>query len=393
MLRVGLLVNPIAGLGGEVALKGSDGAAVQEEARRRGGHPRAGERAREFLRHCDELVADGEIEWLTRGGEMGETHLASRPHTTVGSPAAGEADAPTSVIDTHEAVRDLYRAGIDLLVFVGGDGTARDVLAALTNEAGDATHTVVLGIPAGVKMHSGVFAVTPRTGAMLLADLVCGRLLAKVNREVRDYDEASDDLSIKRYGELSVPEAGGYLQHTKIGGKESEPLVLEEISADIVERDLDQALVVVGPGSTCRAIKERLGITTTLRGFDVRVPSGDTHADVDARTLVELLRSARGSDKRVHLIVSFTRAQGFLFGRGNQQLTSEFLGELVWPGEVIIVGSRTKLDSLDGRPLLVDTGDQALDDAFEGIVEILCGYDDRLLHRLTANPSAAEPAA
>lgn len=276
---------------------------------------------------------------------------------------------PSTALDTRIAAQAALDAGADFLLFVGGDGTARDVLAAV------GTKVPVLGIPAGVKMHSGVFAVTPRSAAMIMDLLLSGGLVASVSRDVRDFDPAgssSDEIVVTAFGELRVPEAGGYMQQTKIGGKESEPLAVQEICAWVVEQLPAHRDVILGPGSTCLAIKQALGLTGTLRGCDVLTAAGEHRLDVAADQLESL--------QTPYLIVSFTRGQGFLFGRGNQQLSAPLLARLDPAQDVCVVGTRTKLNSLQQRPLLVDTGDAALDAKLVGLIEVVAGYEDALLY-------------
>lgn len=366
-LRFGLLVNPVAGIGGSVALKGSDGTAVQAEARQRGGTPRGLDRARRAL---SAAARAAEVRWFTWGGEMGERVLAELGLTFEVLGAAG--DCPTAA-DTREAAQTLQARGIDLLVFAGGDGTARDLLTALGGSL------PVLGIPAGVKMHSGVFATTPERAGALIDALVEGGLVSLVEREVRDLDEAAiraGEIRPRYFGELPVPEPGGYLQHTKERGVESEPLAINEIVAEVVERLADEELpVVLGPGSTLGAIKQALGFDGSLLGFDVWRAGALVAQDVDARWLDAEITAGR-------LILSFTRGQGFLLGRGNQQLAPGFLRRLgrqsLW-----VVGTRTKLRSLEGRPLLMDTDDPQLDRQWAGLIEVITGYEDSLLYRLS----------
>lgn len=366
-LKLGFLINPVAGIGGAVALKGSDGTEVQQEARARGGQPRGADRAERALasaRHA------GEICWLTWAGNMGENVLAARglAFQVIGA-AAGD---PTSA-DTRQAALALQDAGVDLLVFSGGDGTARDLLDALGQSL------PVLGIPAGVKMHSGVFATTPERAGALLDALVDGGLVSLVPREVRDLDEsaiAEGQIRPRYFGELMVPEPGGFLQHTKERGVESEPLAVNEIVAEVVERLAEEAApVVLGPGSTLHAVKAALGFDGSLLGFDVWRAGQVIARDVDAAWLEAELAEAR-------LVLSFTRGQGFLIGRGNQQLAPGFLARIgrqsLW-----VVGTRTKLKSLRGRPLLIDTDDPALDRSWSGLVEVITGYQDALLYRLS----------
>lgn len=366
MLHVGVLVNPIAGVGGKVALKGSDGVAIQKRAFAAGGEARGGER---LLRMLDSLgVAAQEYRWSTWGGVMGENWfaLAGIKATVIGKP-----DVPSTSADTRQAALELRASGVDLLIFAGGDGTARDILEAI----GDSLP--VLGIPAGVKMHSGVFATTPSVAADVVQRLRSGGLVSSTLREVCDIDEAAlrmGEVKPRSYGELRVPEAGGFVQHTKVAGRENELLAVEEIVADIVERLAgEKDPVVLGPGSTLSAIKRALGMKATLLGVDVWLGGDQLGRDVSGEWLENNVRSPI-------LILSFTRAQGFLIGRGNQQLTPAFLRQ-VDKSRIWVVGTRSKLKSLAGRPLLLDTNDAQLDESLTGMIEVIAGYEDRLWYR------------
>lgn len=365
-------MNPVAGIGGAVALKGSDGADLQAQARARGGRFLAGQRALECLQQlrAQSPLSAAHLHWVSVAAPMGAQCFPDETwsHELVDI----QPQSPTTGRDTRQAAQALLQAGVDLLVFVGGDGTARDILAAIGRQV------PVLGIPAGVKMHSGVFAVTPRTAALLLAELLQGGWVAPVLREVRDYDEtsAAGEMQVRTYGELLVPEISGYLQQTKVGGKESEPLALQDICAQVLETLPEDRDVVIGPGSTCLAIKQALGVDGTLRGVDVRTRAGEVRLDVPADVLESL--------DQPFLVVSFSRGQGFLFGRGNQQFSVTFLRRLRWPEDVLVVGTRTKLNTLQHRPLLLDTGDAALDEQLSGLVAVVSGYEDQLLYRLSA---------
>jgi predicted polyphosphate/ATP-dependent NAD kinase len=381
MLRIGLIVNPIAGLGGPAALKGSDSVAIQQAARARGVQPRAGERTAAALR--DLLAERQQLEFLTWGGAMGTDVLRELGFDAV---VLGVPHEPTNADDTRAAARALVAAGIDLLLFAGGDGTARDLSALLP------ARLPVIGIPAGVKMHSGVFAVTPADVAALVRRLLRGELVSARLAEVRDVDEAElreGRVMARYYGELWVPGIGGYLQHVKSGGREVEALVLEEIAAGIAERLADErGCVILGPGSTVAAIKVRLGIEATLLGFDALRGGVAWARDLDAAALAGLI------DAATIVVLSFSRGQGFLLGRGNQQLTPELLRRI--PREHLwVVGSRSKLATLQGRPLLLDSGAPDVDAKFSGLVEIVSGYDDALLYRVghrdtaSATPSSA----
>ena len=368
MLRIGVVVNPIAGIGGPTAMKGSDGVEIQRAALARGATPRANERLRAAFAPL--LPRSREFALVAWGGAMGADALRA---TGFDVEVLGKPPENSSAADTRIAARAMVEHGIDLLVFAGGDGTARDLVEALP------AHVPVIGVPAGVKMHSGVFVVTPRDAADLIARLLDGGWVAADVAEVRDIDEAAlraGRVATQFHGELSVPRVGGYLQHVKAGGREVEELVLAEIAEEAAKRIATHpATVVLGPGSTVAAVKRRLGIEPTLLGFDVVRDGHLLAADADAARLEELV------DEQTVLVISFTRGQGFLIGRGNQQLTPTILRRLAREN-IWIVASRTKLLSLDGRPLLVDSGADDVDARLRGVVTIISGYEDALFYRV-----------
>lgn len=370
MLHIGLLVNPHAGLGGSVALKGSDGVVAQALAL--GAQPRSLPRSRRAIKALAKV--DSQIRWSTWGGPMGAHALAGivPRFRTLGS-----ATGASSATDTQTAAAALLDAGVDLLLVAGGDGTMRDLLSVVGEQV------PVLGIPCGVKMHSGVFATTPEQAGALLVRLVEGGLVRATRAEVRDQDESQlreGSVATRFFGELLVPALGGFLQQTKEGGKENEALAVAEIVAELQEQLTTPA--IIGPGSTCAAIKEALGITPTLLGFDAW--DGQQQVLQDA-TAVQLEKWADGLDQRPMLVLSFTRSQGFLLGRGNQQLSSTLVKQLV-PHHLKVVATRSKLLTLSGQPLLVDTNDPVLDESLSGLIQITVGYDDYLWYRLSDSP-------
>ncbi|NND68594.1 MAG: ATP-NAD kinase, partial [Halioglobus sp.] len=261
MLHIGLLVNPLAGLGGSLALKGSDGPALRELAVTLPDHERrrASDRVRRALTVLDGL--EPRIRFSTWGGAMGADALQGLGFEL--AVLGGAADEISCAADTVAATQSLREAGVDLLVFAGGDGTARDIADVV------GTDLPVLGIPAGVKMHSGVFAVSPEAAGLLLCQLVQGELVGLRAQEVRDIDEEAfrnDIVRSRYYGELLVPGEGRFLQHTKVGGRESQELVAAEIGDWLAEQVSEEALYLLGPGSTTCAVKEALGMMPTLLG-------------------------------------------------------------------------------------------------------------------------------
>jgi predicted polyphosphate/ATP-dependent NAD kinase len=279
--------------------------------------------------------------------------------------------------DTRSAAGDLVNQGIDLLVFAGGDGTARDVYDAVGDEF------PVLGIPAGVKMHSGVFAVSPEAAGELLLQLAQGGLVGLTNREVRDIDEEAfrhDRVRSRFYGEMQVPGEGRFLQHTKVGGRESQALVAAEIASWIADSMEPGRLYLVGPGSTTAAIMQELGLPNTLLGVDAVLDRELVATDADEHTLLELLSNHRGC---ASILVTIIGGQGHVFGRGNQQFSPAVI-RAVGPANLLIVAAKSKITGLEGRPLLVDTNDAELDRELTGYYPVITGYDDRILYRLEA---------
>ena len=278
-------------------------------------------------------------------------------------------------ISSFLPARALCGRGVDLILFAGGDGTARDIF----DEVGGSIP--VLGIPAGVKMHSGVFAVSPEAAGELLLQLVRGGLVGLVPREVRDIDEDAfrhDQVRSRFYGELMVPGEGRYLQHTKVGGRESAELVADDIAEWLVERMEAGRTYLVGPGSTTAAIMAKLGLPGTLLGVDVVRDGELLAADADEARLLELLDAARGG---ASIVVTVIGGQGHIFGRGNQQFSPGVIRR-VGLENIIVVAAKSKIAALEGRPLLVDTNDPALDSELCGWRTIVTGFDDRILYRI-----------
>jgi predicted polyphosphate/ATP-dependent NAD kinase len=281
----------------------------------------------------------------------------------------------TAAEDTRCAAIALKQQGIDLLIFAGGDGTARDIYDAVGADF------PVLGIPCGVKMHSGVFAVSPEAAGELLAQLVSGGLVGLRRQEVRDIDEQAfraDKVRTKYYGEMLVPSEGLYLQQTKIGGKESPELVATDIAAWMAESMDPESLYLIGPGSTTASIMQELDLPNTLLGVDAVRAGVVLAADVDEQGLLELLSINTG---KAEIVVTAIGGQGHIFGRGNQQFSPAVI-RAVGVENIIIVAAKSKIADLEGRPLLVDTNDPALDINLAGYRSVLTGYDDHILYRV-----------
>lgn len=367
--RLGVVVNPFAGIGGAVALKGSDGAAVREQALAAGAEQLAGIKMTRALNVLSSLA--GQITVITASAEMGENSAREAGLTTkvVYTPAQAQTEAE----DTEAAVEAILAEGIDLLLFAGGDGTARNVCQIAELQ------TPVLGVPAGCKIHSGVYAVTPVAAGEVVAMMVRGELVSEAAAEVRDIDEEAfrqGKVLAKHFGEMRVPDSLTYVQAVKAGGKESDELVLEDIAAYIREtiEDEPDTFFVMGSGSTVAAIMDSMGLDNTLLGVDV-VKDGELVAsDVTAAQLLELT-----DGQPVKMVITVIGGQGHIFGRGNQQLSPSFIRR-TGKENVLITATKTKLQSLDGRPLRLDTGDAELDTALAGYFPVITGYRDKVLY-------------
>ncbi|MET4160230.1 putative polyphosphate/ATP-dependent NAD kinase [Marinobacterium sp. MBR-111] len=362
--RLGLIINPLAGLGGSVALKGSDNVAAR--ALELGAVPRAIERTRVALM----AVQGMEIEILTWDGDMGADLARELGFVTrvIGKPQTD----PSTADDTLAAARALKGSGADLILFAGGDGTARNVCEAVDDTI------PVLGVPAGVKIHSGVYAITPAAAGELLAMLVRGELVSLGGQEVRDLDEdafRAGRVQARFFGEMNVPVEHRYLQHVKNGGgQEDEQLVLDDIAAGFIEQMDADVNYLIGSGTTVAAIMDALRIENTLLGVDL-VRNGELIAsDCTAHELERLT-----ADQSVQIVITLIGGQGHIIGRGNQQLGPELLRR-AGRGGLYVVATKTKLNALDGRPLIVDSGDPELDAALAGLIQVHTGYRDAVLY-------------
>jgi len=367
--RLGLIINPIAGLGGPAALKGSDDAALVARARAAGAEPTASLRAEQALVALRQGAP--QVELLTAPGVMGEAAA-----TAAGLRAApvGEIGEATTSEDTRRIAAELADQDVDLLLFAGGDGTAVDVLAAVGERV------PVLGVPAGVKMHSAVFAVNPRAAGELAGLVAAGRALPTSEAEVMDVDEdalRAGSVSARLHGYLRVPTEPARVQGGKARSAASERSAQQAIARYLVDSVLDERLCLVGPGTTTGVLMRELGHEKTLLGVDVVRGRSLVERDADERRLLELV------DGDALVVVTPVGGQGFVLGRGNQQLSPRVLAR-VGTGNVVIVSTETKLAALRGRPLLVDTGDASLDEALSGYRRVVTGYGREVVHRVAS---------
>ncbi|WP_136055049.1 NAD(+)/NADH kinase [Microbacterium sp. K24] len=373
---IGLVVNPVAGVGGPAGLAGSDGADVQRLARGRGARSRVQERTAAALavlaaQHPGLVVATAE-------GEMGADAVRGAGLVPcVVSARLPDPARPTDAADTKRAVAAVAAAGADLVLVVGGDGTLRDAVSGLGAERMPA----VLGIPAGVKMYSPVFAVSPRAAGALAAEWISRGGLPTDDREVLDIDEAAmrrARVDPTLYAMLRVPYLAGRTQARKAATPASEAAAVEAAARGAVARMLPGIRYLLGPGGTTAEIARQLGVEGSPLGVDVIL---DGAVVVRGASEQELLAEiARGPAQAVVTVIG---GQGFLLGRGNQQLSASVLRAL-GDDPLLVVAPEQKLIDLLGRPLLVDTGDLDLDARLAGHIRIVTGVGTSSLYAVTA---------
>ncbi len=270
----------------------------------------------------------------------------------------------SSAQDTKDAASRLAELEVDLLLFVGGDGTARDILDAIDGRV------PVVGVPAGVKMHSAVFAVTPQqAGRVAIEYLVNG--LPTREAEVMDVDEEAyrqGRLSAKLYGYIRTPYLESMMQGVKTtsyGSDEDEQQ--KSIAKYIDEAMQHDILYILGPGTTVRAISKYLKLEKTLLGVDVIRNKTLLMKDANENQILDLLSS------KAKIIITPIGGQAYVFGRGNQQISPTVIRK-VGKDNIVIVATKNKIQNLARRRLLVDTGDPSLDLFLRGYVRVITDY-------------------
>ena len=370
MVRLGLLVNPDAGLGGRLGLKGSDGQA--KLARSMGAEDRSGPRMKAMLEHFSSIhrASFDEISWVTSEGRMGTDWL---PESEIGSiNTVHSSSGGTSAADTQDAVNALLDSEIDLLVYAGGDGTTRDVVAAL--ETAESSETPVIGVPTGVKMHSGCFAASPKAAAEALSSWLIGDLLL-ASTEVLDLDEdlyRQGKWVVRLYAEAMTPSSPRWMQGSKqrveVSGEEDTTEGLADHIREILVTD--DRMIIWGSGGTLRKIGEMNGFEPTTLGIDATTGKEQVGTDLSESDLLELLSEHDGPTT---LLLSPMGGQGFLIGRGNLQLSPQVL-RLIGIDNILGVVTPAKLLSV--RKLRIETGDAELDAEFAAMryMKVLQGY-------------------
>jgi predicted polyphosphate/ATP-dependent NAD kinase len=401
MFKLGLIINPVAGVGGSVALKGSDD--MVKHALALGAELKANARAQTALTVL--LPYQDEIVIYTVNSQMGE-HAAKNLGFNVELVYQTRNDN-TQASDTEQAISALLAEQVDIILFAGGDGTARNVakIVALNAEQNSQQYSQqsswqkklpqvpVLGIPAGCKIHSGVYAITPTAAGRVVELMVTKQLVTLTEGDVMDIDESlfrQGVVKAKRFGEMQIPSELRYVQAVKSGGKESDELVLHDISEDVIEfmSDNDENLFVIGSGSTTAFLMNELGLDNTLLGVDLVQNEALVASDVTEKELWHNLSLAKKTKQHVHLVITLIGGQGHIFGRGNQQLSPRIIRFIIdqvgGKENITIIATKTKLTALNNKPLISDTGDNELDQLLSGFMPISTGYKDQVLYPVSS---------
>jgi len=359
--KIGLIVNPVAGMGGSVGLKGTDGKAYRR-ALELGAQPVTPARTKDLFSH---IRRKEEIDLVTAPGKMGEDHIHG---FNISSAVIGRVAEQTSAEDTRRIAGEMLNQGLELLIFVGGDGTARDIYDAV------GLKMPVVAVPSGVKVFSAVFAFSAWAAAEMVDAFIEGARTAE--EEVLDIDEEAfreNRLASTLYGYLLVPAVKRYLQ----GGKECSNISIsaveskKEIATYVIENMDKDALYLLGPGTTVKAIADAVEIPKTLLGVDGLADGRLVGSDINEKGILSLSKEF----EKKKIIVTPIGGNGFIFGRGSKQFTPEVLKQ-VGRENIMVVGTRDKLNKLEA--LRVDTGDFSLDQTLSGYTEVIVGYKETL---------------
>ena len=367
-MRVGVLVNPDAGLGGRLGFKGSDGRA--KEARAAGAEDRAGPRMLQCMTKLQQLLnsglnrTDAKPQFLTWQGRMGGDWLGDFKFTNI-----GKSPSETTAEDTSILVSDLLSSEVDVIIYAGGDGTTRDIVNAMNGD-----ETPLIGVPGGVKMHSGCFATTPNAAAEVLLSFLQGDLLSSIT-EVMDLDEEvyqRGEWKVRMYGEAWTPASPRFMQGSKQQvERASEDEIIEGLAnhvSDLISED-ENLMLILGSGGTINRIGNHLGLDLTLLGIDI-LHKGELFTDLNEQQLLKIITPFRG--ERL-LLLSPMGGQGFLIGRGNLQLSPNVLRAI---GHESVLGVATPSKLIGLNFLRIDTGDPELDLTFQQkrFIKLLQGY-------------------
>ncbi|MBU1345003.1 MAG: ATP-NAD kinase family protein [Proteobacteria bacterium] len=371
-MKIGFILNPIAGMGGTVALKGTDGTYILEKALEKGAKPVSPQRALSALLRLAHLKEQFEI--ITPEGCMGEAVLKKTGlHFNLLNDF--EPAVKTSSHDTQTAVQRLKNLKIDLLIFAGGDGTAGDICKVFDSDI------PVIGIPSGVKMHSAVFGINPERTGDLIGAFIQKQAMEIKNVEIMDMDEPllrKGLVSTTLSGYLKAPFKLSYTQNSKSGSSPSDKTCQDAIARQIFLNIKKGMPYLIGPGTTLNQLKELIGFKGTLLGFDLVINKMLVKKDLMEKDIFDIVKT-----QETCLVLTPVGGQGYVLGRGNQQISPRVLHHI--KKENLIIGATCrKLASFEGRPLLVDTGCQKTNGQLKGYIKVITGMDETMVIKIDA---------
>lgn len=372
-MNIGLIINPVAGIGGSVGLKGSDGIEVQKLALEKGGTFQSNKKAKIALNQI--LDNKDKIKFLTAPGEMGENLLKELGFTYE---VVGENKENTTFEDTEKIAREMADKNIDILIFAGGDGTARNIYNAI------GVKIPAIGIPAGVKIHSAVYANNPKDAGLVVNEFIENKEgVMLLNSEVMDIDEdkfRQNIVEAKLYGYLQSPRIENLMQSSKSSGTSTENEI-GGMTAEIDDRMKagdEDTCYIFATGGTTYSILENLGFEGSLLGVDILYKGELVVKDGTEQEIYDFIK-----DKKVKLIVTIIGGQGHVFGRGNQQLSPRVL-RLIGKDNIWIVASHDKLYGIADTYLRIDTSDEELDQELAGYYKVIMDWKRIIVCRVVA---------
>ena len=357
--KVGFIVNPIAGMGGAVGLKGTDGKQILQKAVTLGAKPVAPARAETFLSQLAPIK--DHLLLFVGAGLMGETEAKNHNFRYK---VFGQQKKDTKPEDTIDIAKKIAAEKVDLLIFCGGDGTARDVLNGVDMQI------PALGVPTGVKMHSAVFGVDPKSAARITYRFLTNQL-PLWEAEVMDIDEEAfrqGRVSAKLHGYLLSPYEPRLIQGAKMASPITENELRNQaaIAVYITETMEPYVYYIISAGTTTRTIGDLLDEKKTLLGVDIFYNKKIIAKDVNEKQILKTI-----DDKATKIIVTPIGGQGFIFGRGNQQISPAVIKK-VGKDNIIVIATENKMKNL--KSLRVDTGDTKLDESFHGTISVVTDY-------------------
>ena len=366
--KLGLIVNPIAGMGGKVGLKGSDGQKALYFAKELGAKPESNLKTKLALEHLLHLKDDFDL--VTCPGLMGEDVAKDCGITPI---TIGIHNLDTTAEDTMRAASEMKNLGVSLILVAGGDGTARDIHKSI------AESIPVLGIPAGVKIYSGIYALTAYYAGKAVAMFLSGDLSEVKLAEIMDIDEnafRNGKLSAQIYGYMQTLDAPTLVQGSKTTTVTTEKEEFIGISRELIRLMEKDTYYIVSSGTTLQPFMDELGLQNTLLGVDIIFNNKLVANDVNENTILEFI-----DNRKAKIIVTIIGGQGYIFGRGNQQISSKVI-KTIGKENIIVASSSSKLTALSGSPLRVDTGEKDLDNYLSGYMPIITGFKQSHMYKV-----------